>query len=312
MDIKIDTQKGTEKLKSLLNQASDAGKNMVESAQKSTVALVDKVREENYQRRLRKYNPLFPEEYSGNSFVLPRLIVIVDESVRRGIDVCEGSIGWCNKEGDADVLYLYSDAVDIRKLQFYPIATCDAAYYVDSFNSNRYIRVDCIFSKAHEERLAELKNIAYTLGAKRCTIEITEANQEVSSYHRSAGLNGKIKSLGGFSAKNDETSSSAQSNLRSGKIHAEFEGNSQPQRPKLKWFALDENIKKLIDMRCKSVNALKSETLELSGSTSATMTHKAAASIDGAMSKIGIKASMSMQSQAMVEHSSKLIFSVVF
>ena len=312
MDIKIDTQKGAEKLKGILNKASDVGKNVVENAQKGTVALVDKVREENYQRRLRKYNPLFPEEYTSNGFALPRLIVVVDESVRRGIDVCEGSVGWCNKEGDADVLYLYSDAINIRKLQFYPSATCDAAYYADSFNSNRYIRVDCIFSKAHEERLAELKNVAYALGAKSCTIEITEANQEVNSSHHTSGINAKARSFGGLVAKSDESTSASRSNLRSGKITAVFEGNDQPKKPKLKWFALDENIKKLIDMRCNSGNALKSETLELSGSTSATMTYKTAASIDGAITKIGIKGSVSMQSQAMIEHSSKLIFSVEF
>lgn len=312
MEIKIDTQKGAEKLKGMLNKASDVGRNVLDTAQKGTVALVDKVRAEQYQQRLKKYNPLFPDEYSKSAFIMPRLIVVVDENVRRGIDVCEGSIGWCNKEGDAEVLYLYSDAVNIKKLQFYPAPTCDTAYYVDTFNPNRYIRVDCIFSKAHEERLAELKNVAYTLGAKRCTIEITEANQEVNSSHRSAGLGGSLPKVGRLSVKSDEQSSSTQSNQRSGKITAEFEGNAQPQRPKLKWFALDENIKKLIDMRCKGSNALKSETLELFGSTSATMTHKAAASIDGAMNKIGIKGSMSMQSQAMIEHSSKLIFSVEF
>lgn len=312
MEIKIDTQKGTEKLTGLIKKASEVGKNVAENAQKGAVALSEKVKEDSYQRRLKKYNPLFAEEYTSNTFSLPCLIVVVDPVVRQGIDVCEGSIGWCNKEADAEVLYLYSDAINVKKLQFYPAATCDAAYYVDSFNPNRYIRVDCIFAKAHEERLAELKNVAYALGAKSCTIEITESNQEVNTLNRSSGLGAKAKVFGSVNSKADQSLSSSQSNIRSGRITAEFEGSTEPQKPKLKWFAHDNNIKKLIEMRCKSTNTLKSETLELSGSTSATMTHKTAASIDGAIHKIGLKGNASMQAQAMVEHTSKLIFSVEF
>ena len=70
-----------------------------------------------------------------------------------------------------------------------------------------------------------------------------------------------------------------------------------------------KNIKKLIETRCKTPNAIKSRTLELSGSSSATMTHKAAAAIDGLR---GVKGGISMQKQAMVEHTSELVFSVEF
>ena len=93
------------------------------------------------------------------------------------------------------------------------------------------------------------------------------------------------------------------------KITAVFEGSVAPQRPSLKWFANDENIKNLIEIRCADPGRLKYEELTLSGSTSATMTNKAAAAIDGLK---GIKGGVSMQSQAMVEHSSELLFIVEF
>lgn len=306
MEIKFDTKKSSEKLSNLWQKASDIGKNAADGMQKGAVAISEKVKEDSYQHRLKKYNPLFADSYNSADFVLPRIIVIVDAIVRQGVDVCEGAIGWSNREGDAEVLYLYEESLGMKDIQFYPNATCDGVYYEDSYNPNRYIRVDCIFNKAHEERLAELKNVAHMLGAKRCTIEITETKHEITSNNRAVGLGKKIGSMS-VSAEN----SSSQS--RAGKITAEFEGSSIPHKPKLKWFANDENIKKLIDMRCKSSNALKSETLELFGSSSATMSQKAAASIDAVVSKIGLKGvSASMQSQAMVEHSSKLIFSVEF
>ena len=62
-------------------------------------------------------------------------------------------------------------------------------------------------------------------------------------------------------------------------------------------------------MRCTNPGRLKYEELRLSGSASATMSRKAAAAIDGLR---GLKGGISMQSQAMVEHASELLFTVEF
>ena len=300
----LDTKKGPSMLSSLLQKTTAVGKSAAESVQKSAAAFSEKVKEDSYQHRLNKYNPLFPDEYSSTEFVLPHLIVIVDEAVRRGIDVCEGAIGWRSFEADTEVLHLYNQSISLKEIEFYPNATTDTTYYIDQFNHNRYINVDHIFNKAHEERLAELKQIAYSLGAKSCTIEISESSQEANSSNRS--VKAKIGKIGA-TAENALANTNAKK--RSGKITAVFEGSVAPERPVLKWFASDENIKNLIEMRCTTPGRLKYEELRLSGSSSATMTQKAAAAIDGLK---GIKGGVSMQSQAMVEHSSELIFSIEF
>ena len=308
MKINFDTKKSTDAVSAFLQKTSDASKKALDEAQKSAVAISEKAKQDSYERRLKKYNPLFPDVYNGLNFKLPNMIVIVDASVRKDIDVCEGAIGWRDTEGDAEVLYLYEMESNYKDIQFVPTAMCNAAYYVDSFNPNRYIRVDCIFDKAHEERLAELKSVAHALGAKRCTIEITESSREVSSAEKHGNLGlGKV-----LSAKMDQSAHYTSAKSRSGKIVAEFEGNSSPHRPKLKWFAHDETIKKLIDMRCKPGNTLKTETLVLSGSSSATMSHKTAASIDSAMKKANLGGGVSMGSEAMNEHNSKLVFEIDF
>lgn len=300
MAIKFDT----DKVSNFLQKAKEAGKSAAESAGKGAVALSEKVKDASYQERLRKYNPLFPEEYTAISFVLPRLITIVDEGVRRGIDVCEGSIGWRSVEAETDVLHLYNTSASLKELEFYPAATIGATYYVDNFNPNRYIDVDCIFNKAHEERLAELEQIAYSLGAKSCTIEITETKQDASSSNSS----GKV-GIGKLGVKKDSAASSASTQTRSGKITTKFKDSSAPQRPALKWFANDETIKSLIEIRCSDPDRLTQKELRLSGSTFATMTRNAAAAIDGLR---GVKGGISMKNQATQEHSSLLVFSVEF
>ena len=309
MAIRIDTKKGVEKLTGFLQKTSEVGKNAAESVQKSAATLSEKVKDASYQDRVKKYNPLFPDEYTDSAFALPHLIVLVDEAVRRGIDVCEGAIGWKSTESDTEILHLYSSAIAIKELEFYPSATIDAAYYVDNFNPNRYINVDCIFNKSHEERLAELKQIAYALGAKACTIEITESAQEANSANRSANMGGKMIGIGKIGFKADQSIANANVQKRSGTIKAVFEGSTAPTQPTLKWFADDENIKSLIEMRCTNPGRLKFEELRLSGSASATMTRKAAAAIDGLR---GLKGGISMQSQAMTEHTSELLFTVEF
>ena len=308
MKINFDTKKSAEAMSAFLQKTSDTGKKVLDEAQKSAVAMSEKAKQDSYDRRLNKYNPLFPDVYNALDFKYPNIIVIVDAAVRKDIDVCEGAIGWRDTEGDSEVLYLYEMEANYKDIQFVPTAMCNAAYYVDSFNPNRYIRVDCIFDKAHEERLAELKGVAHALGAKRCTIEITESSREVLSTekHGKAGFS-KV-----LSVKLDQSSQYASSKSRSGKITAEFEGNIAPHHPQLKWFAQDENIKNLIKMRCSSDNTVKTESLTLSGSSCATMSHKTAASIDATIQKAKLGGGISMGSEAMNEHNSKLVFEIEF
>ena len=65
-------------------------------------------------------------------------------------------------------------------------------------------------------------------------------------------------------------------------------------------------------MRMSSMNQIKSETLILEGSGSATMSQKTACSIDGAVKGIGVKAKTDIEGQATKENHSRLIFKVEF
>lgn len=305
MKIEIDKKKSAEVLSGFMHSAVDLGKKAVAEAKSGVDAMVEKSKSDSYARRLKKLNPLFPEQYQSDSFHLPNVIMIVDDAVRRGIDVCEGAIGWLSNEGNVEVLHLYDEAVAFSGIQFLPTATCDTVYYVDAFDRNRFIRADCVFSRAHEERIAELQHIAHSIGAKRCYIEVTEATSDMQSQRKSAKLSsGKL----GASAEQEFTSHNTAQ--QSGRIEAVFKGFRRPQRPTLKWFAHDNNINNLIDMCCNGKRTVKDQTLELAGSSSATMSQKIAAAIDGLSG--GAKGSISVSSQAAKEQRSTLRFHVEF
>ncbi|MBE6661668.1 MAG: hypothetical protein E7606_00140 [Ruminococcaceae bacterium] len=311
MENKKENGKTKEVLKGFVNKAADVGKKAVDGVQKGVKDIAEKNKNEAHLRKIKKYNPLFPEDYTKESFNLPNMIQIVDDAVRRGIDVCEGAIGWLSSESGMEVLHLYDEAVTMSKIQFIPNVECDAIYYVDNFDRNRFIKVDCIFSRAHDERLAELKHVAHSLGAKRCSIEMVEGDSEVQSQSLKMGVAsglGKLKSNESY----EHSASSKRFEQRRGRILAEFEGNNAPQKPELKWFANDDNVKRLIEMRCTSSNSIKSELLELEGSSSAAMSQKTASAIDIAVSKIGTKSNFNMEKHATKENHSKLIFCIEF
>ena len=311
MKIEFDKKKSVEALSTLAQNTVDLGKKVVADTRVGVTAMVEKSKADEYARRLKKYNPLFPEQYQSASFNLPNIIVIVDDAVRRGIDVCEGSIGWLSKDSGAEVLHLYDEAVQFSGVQFVPAATCDAVYYVDSFDRNRFIRTDCIFSKAHEEKIAELKHIAYCIGAKRCTIDISESSTKSKTKSVTADVNAKTNDIHG-KVSADYENSSKNSKRRHGHDEIEFTGFRLPKRPALKWFAHDDGINRLIDMCCSGRRKVKYETLELSGTTSATMTQSAAVAIDGVIKSVNAKGKLSMRSQVKEENRSKLLFHIEF
>lgn len=315
MKFTIDTKKGAEAVSGFLQKTSDKSKQAIADVQAGAVAISEKSKQDSYQRRLKKYNPLFPDVFRSDEFNIPNMIMIRDDAERRGIDVCEGAIGWLGTVGGMEVLYLYDEAVAESGITFVPVATCDAVYYVDSHDRSRFIRTDCIFSKAHEERIAELKYVAHSLGAKKCTIEISESSMEmtVSKRKASIGSGAIIHGVKVSSSESAEQNTSQKSTVqRSGTVTAIFEGCDTPKKPELKWFANEEIIKKLIDMRCSGDNSLKAETLHFSGASSATMSNKTACAIDNAMGAMKVKGNSSMEAQAVKENCSTMIFSIEF
>lgn len=307
MKINFDKKKLAEVTADFAQKTVDISKKVASDTKKNVGSAIEKARSESILRKLKKLNPIFPEKFQSEDFNLPNMIMIVDDAVRRDNKLCEGSIGWLSNDTGVEMLYLYDEAVEFSGLKFVPAPVCDAIYYVDTFDRSKFIRTDCIFSKAHEEKIAELKYIAHCLGAKRCSIEIEESQIDTKVQNRGAKVTEKAKNVKVVESSEYDFRQSGKDS-RSGKVVVEFEGNGECTQPELKWFSYDDNIKRLIEMRMGSSNSVKSETLELSGASSATMSQKTAYAIDSAIGD----GNVSLSSQAEKEHYSKLIFNIEF
>ena len=311
----FDIKKSTEKASNVLQKAANTGKKVAEGVQSGVKDVADKTKNEISQQKIKKLNPLFPEKYYSDEFKLPNMIHIVDDAVRRDIPECAGAMGWLSTEEGMEVLHLYDEAVENSGIQFIPVATCDAIYYVDNFDRKRFIRIDSIFGKANEERLAELEYIAYSLGAKSFSVEIEESTKEVEIKKAKFSLKESFNVKGAkvsSTEKSETNENDTKTNYRKATGVIKFEGNNAPKRPELKWFMHDDSIKRLIDMRCNNENTIKSKQLKLEGSVSATMSLNTAKSIENAIGRIGIGGTYDIEKQAMKENSSKLIYNIEF
>ena len=328
-------EKAKETFSNVLKKTSEISKKAAAEIQKGAKSFSGKVKQDSHDRRLKKYNPLFLKEFKSKNYNIPNIIKIVDDAVRRDIDVCEGAIGWTEVVKGTEILCLYDEAVKISDIEFIPNVGCDQLYYVDHFNRKRFIKVDSIFERAHSEKLAELERIAYSLGAKSCLIEIDESNfqsleqEKKTNINRTSSASTQIKKTDLSNKKENKFSREAQrkskqENSRSGKARIYFEGSNSPTRPELKWFANDDIIKDLIEMRCSGNNSVRSRVLTLEGSTSATMSQSIAYTIDHILtleakskrlrstaSNVS-KNTMSMSTKVVKESNSKLIFEIEF
>lgn len=304
-------KKGVELASSVVAHTASGSKALAANIAQGAKELSDKTKIDNYNKRVKKYNPLFLEEYRSADFFVPNLICIVDDAVRRDIDVCKGAVGWRENKRGTEVLFLYDEFVKDCGLTFVPSVNCDEVYYVDSHDRNRYIKLECIFRQAHEEKIAELEHIAYALGAKSCWIEIEESKVNHDNKKKSVSVKSKTSAV-----KTDESAtievSSDRYEKHAGRSETVFSGNDKVIRPTLKWFAHDGNIQNLIEYRCNGNNQIKSKTLELMGSSSITMSKTAAYTIDAVVSAIGIRQNYSLADKSIKESEEKIKYHLEF
>ena len=292
------SQKSTGKaVNEFFKKAAIVGKKVAENVQDAAITTSEKIKEDSKNRRLKKFHPITLKEYRSKKFNIPNVIKIVDDAETRNIDVCEDAIG----------------------------RLVDAIYHIDNFDRTRFIRTDEIFSKALEEKLAELEHIAFCLGAKKCSIEIVENDFETTNRNVDVNATSKISQKNKDKKERKETTDiihtecSAENEIHSkrknrGKLETDFSQNSTPQEPRLKWFAHNDNVRNLVEMQLSPNGSVRSKILELNGTSSASMTQKTAMAIDYELAKTGIKgnSNSSIERQAQIEKNSTLIFEVIF
>lgn len=263
------------------------------------------------------FSPLLKEEIEAESFVLPKMINVIDASEKRTVDLEFGAIGWQSKEGKIKVLHVYEDALDIVPCDFYPSASSKSGlfFYVDQLNPHRYIDLSKYFDIIADEKKAELLDIAYHLGAKHCHLECREEKRSIVSGKAAGkrtakfqidGVPVKVANQGEAEAEFEKYGTAVTL------FSQEYSGSNDPQYPELHWYEHDPKILQLIEARCDRANELKRYSAEISDTQSVTFDLNVAVGIDMAIKKMGLASNFSFEGQARQEKRRKLTFVVEF
>lgn len=263
------------------------------------------------------FSPLLKEEIEAESFVLPKMINVIDASEKRTVDLEFGAIGWQSKEGKIKVLHVYEDALDIVPCDFYPSASSKSGlvFYVDQLNPHRYIDLSKYFDIIADEKKAELLDIAYRLGAKHCHLECREEKRSIVSGKAAGkrtakfqidGVPVKVANRGEAEAEFEKYGTAVTL------FSQEYSGSNDPQYPELHWYEHDPKILQLIEARCDRANELKRYSAEISDTQSVTFDLNVAVGIDMAIKKMGLASNFSFEGQTRQEKRRKLTFVVEF
>lgn len=284
-------------------------------AQQVAVGLAEKALEEKEKSKMRKLNPVFLDDFLAPDYNTPNIIQIVDDVVRKDVKGVEGSMGWRNFVKGVEVFNLYDEQVKDSNLQFVPAPMCDAIYYVDPHNRNKFININIFFERMRESKLAELQHVAFSLGAKRYSVEIVETKKSSQSMKRKATA--EVKKDKNISASASEEGEFSLYKRSSDELaaHAVFHGKRTPTPPTLVWFAHDDNIRNLVNMCCNAPeeSSVKEFTISIKGNESVSMGMKEAANVSAVVGKLGgSKAAASIQKKHEDERSHTMIFKVEF
>lgn len=294
----------------LVDDALAAIADAADGAAGTAADIGDAVNDWAYQQQLNRYRPVTKETYQSPSFHLPNMIRIVDGNERRGIDACRDAIGWLDTVKGTQIFNLYREAIGDSELSFYPKPSLYSTYYIDALDRSRFVELDSYFATMQQDKMAELRRIAFMLGAKRCKLEVTEYEET----RRGRQVKGNAKAGKKGSVRIDGSLSDSTRSEKKILFTQEFEGDMVPQRPELHWYAHDSDVLLLIETRCggEDKNKAKSYRVELKSETTMTMSVSLAMAIDEACSKLNIRANSSLTSQAKRELRQSFVFEVEF
>lgn len=302
----------TNKIKKAGGILGNTATKVANSVKSTTSGITNSIKDKKLAAKQKKLNPLFPAEYRAADFHIPNLVVIVDDAVRRDEVLCEGAIGWRNFSQDVEILYLYDEFVPECGLTFVPEAVCDAAYYVDPHNRSRFIRIDYLFQWSQQEKLAELSNIAYCLGADCYSVSLVDKKTLETSTSENANVDAKKKGIFNGEASIDRKLRKVSGIQSKSLASVEFTETRDPVEPELCWFRNDRYIQELIKQRCEQHIKLNKIDIELSGSEYSTMSTSTSVKVDAAIAKIGLKVKADIKSSSKEEHSRVMLFHLEF
>ena len=266
-----------------------------------------------YQDHLKnKFNPISLDMLNDSEFRKPKIVRIVDDfELSKKYKINNDSIGGLVNVGKMPVLYLFDKDVNDSGLKLIPEVQFDSVYLWDPYRNNTFIQAESYYAEILKQRLAELSNIAFCIGAKSYRVELCESeeNTEKLSQKGSIKANAKVAKAGVSESYEESVKSSRENRALAS---ATFTERRNPEMPILRYYRHDIAIHDVINQALNDRGTLTVKDVELVGSSHKFMSKQTAASIDATIKKIGASIGTSVSKQTTQEITKKMIFHLEF
>ena len=230
--------------------------------------------------------------------------------MRENEPLCDGAIGWREIHNNLEILCLYKSFVPESGLLFLPTPQINAVYYENPHKPNQYIIVDSIFDEVQNSRAAELEQIASDLGAKYFRIEMVDTRFESNKLNAESG----VSALADFYSVDSKLKLNKQeSNGHYLFTESNFSCKRKPCKPELKWFANNDKIKSLIDIRLgDGGKKLKSHDVVINCVNHSIFSFETADKLSAIIKYVDVNAGTSFKDRYENERNQVMIFHVEF
>lgn len=172
------------KLKKDISRLSDTigkkAEEIADAVEESATQLGSQIIARKNAMVLERSRPVFIDEIESEGFQFPYLLRVVDEDSRSKASVCKGAVGFRNNVDGMVVLTLLRGEIVRISEERMPVLQPDSSslfYYRHPVFTDRYLELDSYFDTIQAAKIAELREIASKLGAKKVTVTFREKKE---------------------------------------------------------------------------------------------------------------------------------------
>ena len=258
-------------------------------------------------------NPISIDEFNEIADKAPKVIRLLDENPYITKEACYDAVGFNSNIVKTNVLELIKGKFPTDKFVFYPNDS-DFIYLRNPYIENMYISLNSYFDYIKLAKVAELENIANSLGAKYVKITYKEEEKKFVSVSGNSSITGKIiKGKQTIKPSINVSTELTNENLTEIEIAAEssFEGTNNPIRPRLEYYLGDMQIEGFVNSVL-GPNPTTNKSLRIRYNRSNDLNITFAEGIDAVLKKLNMSASASVRSEVEKENRLYLEYEVKF
>lgn len=227
--------------------------------------------------------PLYLEDFTTEN--LPDLIMIEDDAKYADDKFFEGAIGKNSKVKKTQIYSLWDCAVRDSHLTFLPFPANNTVYLVDPLDMSRYLKLEDYFEIIQDQKIAELKEIAYCLGSKRYTIEVHAFVEDKFEKRVKTNNEAKVKIVDGKTETSSE-SLAHKKTVCTFSTSGTYSVGRKAVAPTLRWFKNTSSVLSLVNEVLACDGKADTQDLSIESNKTSLMSVASAAEIDTTVCKI--------------------------